>query len=267
MDTRVLHAAAGFAIVSCLLTSPAAGQNFYELAQKKGCESVMDSRRSECVDLNDKKERACKSAAGTCDLARHMEQIAEYKADVERLNRGEIAEADRESFKARIEKTKAELDQRKKDAEANERSARDCADARQAVYDLFDDDVIPDTERAARDAGTQRNALLDELDKAEVLQAAAKSRRDELAGASPETDRERYEEHARMETEYEKNAAAYRDVETKLAEFNRTYGKDIDHDVKGLLDYYKEEQEGHKTAIEEQKNRSENCAKVEYMSY
>jgi hypothetical protein len=267
MGTGALQLAAASIVMMCLLTSGASAQNFYELSQKKGCESVMASHRSECVDLNNKKELACKSASGTCDLARHMEQIAEYKADVERLNRGEIAEADRESFKARIEKTRAELDQRKRDAEANERSARGCADARQAVYDFFDDDVIPDTERAAADAKKQRETLLDELDATEVLQASARSKRDELAGASPETDRARYDEHVRMQAEYEKHAAAYRDSEKKLADFNQTYGKDIDHDLKGLLDYYKEEQEGHKIAIEEQKNRSENCAKVEYLSY
>ena len=100
-----------------------------------------------------------------------------------------------------------------------------------------------------------------------MLQASAKSKRDELAGANPETDRARGDEHVKMQAEYEKNAAAYREAEAKLAQFNRTNGKDIDHDVKGLLNYYQEEQRGHKTAIEEQQNRSQNCGKVEYMSY
>lgn len=253
-------------VVSSLFASGVLAQNFYELSGRAGCDSVMDSHRSECNDLNAKKERACQMQ-GRCDLDKHIAQIAEYKAAVERLNAGQIAEADRESFKASIEEMKAELDARKSEAEANERAARECADARQAVYDFFDDDVIPDTERAASEAKERREGLLEELDKAEVLQQAAKDKRDQLADADPEKDKTRWEEYVKMRDEYEKNAAAYREAEARLAEFNRTHGDDIDGGVKRLVAYYNSEQAGHKTAIEEQKNRSENCGKLEYMSY
>jgi hypothetical protein len=252
--------------VSSWFASVALAQNFYELSGKMGCDSVMDSRRSQCNDLNAKKDRACQME-GSCDLDKHIEQIAEYKAAAGRLDKGEIAEADRDSFKTSIEKMKAELDARKNDAGANERAARDCVDARQAVYDFFGRDVIPDTERAGRDATDRRKVLLEEIDKAEVLQKAAKDKRDELAGADPEKDRARWDEYVKMRDEYEKNAAAYREAEAKLAEFNRTHGDDIDHDVQRLVAYYRSQQAGHSTAIEEQKIRSEKCGKLEYMSY
>jgi hypothetical protein len=253
-------------VVSSLFASGALAQHFYELSGKRGCDSVMESFRSECNDLNAKKDRACQMQ-GSCDLDRHIAQIAEYRAAVERLNAGQIAEADRDSFKTSIEKMKAELDARKNEAEVNERAARECADARQAVYDFFDDDVIPDTERTASEAKDRRKGLLEELDKAEVLEQAAKDKRDELAGADPEKDRARWDEYVKMRDEYEKNAAAYREAEAKLAEFNRTHGDDIDSGVQRLVAYYKSEQDGHETAIEEQKNRSEKCGKLEYMSY
>jgi len=201
---------------------------------KTGCDSVMESRHSECNDLNAKKDRACQ-VQGSCDFDKHIAQIAEYKAAVERLNLGQIAEADRDSFKASIEKMKAELDARKNDAEANERAARECADAREAVYDFLDDDVIPDTERAADEANDRREDLLEELDKAEVVQQAAKDKRDELAGIDPEKDKARWDEYVKMRDEYEKNAAAYRDAEARLAEFTRTHGNDIDRYVQRLV--------------------------------
>lgn len=268
VDMRILgvRALACSVLVWSLFASGALAQNFYELSGKTGCDSVMESRHSECNDLNAKKDRACQ-VQGSCDLDKHIEQIAEYKAAVERLNLGQIAEADRDGFKASIEKMKAELDARKNDAEANERAARECADAREAVYDFFDDDVIPDTERAADEANDRREDLLEELDKAEVVQQAAKDKRDELAGVDPEKDKTRWDEYVKMRDEYEKNAAAYREAEARLAEFKRTHGDDIDRYVERLVAYYRSEQVRHRTAIEEQKNRSENCGKLEYMSY
>jgi len=252
--------------VSSFFTSVALAQNFYELSGKKGCDSVMESRRNECEDLNAKKERACEMQ-GRCDLDKQIAQIAEYKAASERLNSGQIADADRDSFKESIEKMKAELEDRKKDAEANERAARECADARHAVYDFFGDRVIPDTEHAASEAKDRRKDLLEQLDKAEVLQHASKDKRDELEGADPEKDKERWDEYQKMRDEYEKNASAYREVEAKLAEFNRSHGDDIDSGAQRLVTYYRSEQNGHSTAIEEQKTRAVNCGKLEYLSY
>jgi hypothetical protein len=269
---RVLQAgkfacvAVAFAAAPSFFASGAFAQNFYELAGKKGCSSVLESRRGECESLNDKKEHACEKQ-GSCDLDKQIAQITEYKTAVDRLNAGAIADADRDSFKESIEKMKAELDARKSDAEANERAARECADARQAVFDFFDGHVMPDTQRAADDAKEARKKLLEDLDKAEVLQRAAKDKRDELAGADPEKDKERYDEYVKMKDEYERNDAAYRDAEAKLAEFNSAHGNDIDSGVQRLLDYYRSEQSGHKTAIEEQKSRSEKCGKLEYLSY
>lgn len=253
-------------VVLSLLASGALAQNFYELSGRTGCDSVIESRRGKCGDLNAYKDRVCQMQ-GSCDFDKHLAQIAEYKAAMERLESGQLAEADRGSFKESIDKMKAELDARRKEADGNERAARECADGRQAVYDFFDGDVVPDTERAANEAKDRRKGLLNEIDKAEVLQRAAKDKRDELAGADPEKDRARWDEYVKMRDEYERNAAAYREAETKLAEFNRTHGDDIDRYLERLVAYYRSEQVGHRTAIEEQKNRSENCGKLAYLSY
>jgi hypothetical protein len=263
----LLRALACSVSVSCVFASGALTRdNFYELTQREGCESVMASLRSKCIDLNDKKDAACK-AEGSCDLQKHTEQIAQYQADVARLDAGTIADADRDAFKARIEATKTDLDQHKSEAEANEKAARACIDARMAVYDFFEKEVIPGTQQAAAKAKDEREALLKELDNAEVLVAAAKDKRDDLADADPEKDRERYEEYVKMQGEYDKNAEAYRQAEGKLGDFNTTYGNDIDDNLRRLINYYTEQQKGHNVQIEAQKDRSEKCAKVENMSY
>ena len=140
-------------------------------------------------------------------------------------------------------------------------------DGRQAVYDFFDKEVIPATMQAAAEAKTEREGLLEGLRQAEGAQASAKTKRDDLAAADPEKDRTRYDEYVKAQGEYETNTAAYRDAENKLGQFNSMNGKDIDHDVNGLIMYYKEEQEGHKIAIDQEKNRFENCDKVASMSY
>jgi hypothetical protein len=81
------------------------------------------------------------------------------------------------------------------------------------------------------------------------------------------TDRDRWEQYGKMKEQYERQAQAYREAERKLNDFNETYGQDIDGAVDKLIGGYKSEQAGHKTAIEEQKTRSENCGKLEYLSY
>ena len=245
-------------IVSCMFANAARAQNFYELSGKQYCESVMDKFRSDCVSLNAKKDASCREK-GACDLEKHIAKIQDYKAALEQLNSGKIADADRSSFQDSIDKMKAELDANKNAAETYERAARACADARQDVYDFFDKTVIPETDRAASNAKDRRKELLEQLDKAEVLQRAAKDKRDSLSDSDPQK--------AQMQEEYEKNAAAYREAEAQLAEFNRTYGNDIDSGVRRLIDYYKTQQSGHRIAIEQQKDRSESCGKVEYMSY
>ncbi len=245
-------------VLSSLFGSHALAQHFYELAGKKGCESVMASLRTACDDLNDKKNRACASQ-GNCDLQKQIDQIAQYKADIQRLDSGVIAVADRDSFKESIEKMKAGLDARKNDAPPIQRAARECQDAREAVHDFFAKEVIPETNQAASEAKDRRKALLEQLGKAEVLQRAAKDKRDSLADSDPEK--------AKIQEEYEKSAAAYREIEGQLAEFNRTHGNDIDAGLQRLIDYYNSEQKQHETEIENQKDRSEKCAKLEYLSY
>jgi hypothetical protein len=255
-----------FLVMSFLFESGAFAQNFFLLSGLKGCESVMIPLRNECNNVNGRKNSACEMQ-GKCDLDKQIEQIAKYKAGIERLNAGQVADADRSTFTTDMAILKADLDASKKDAQANERAARECVDARQAVYEFFGRNVIPDTERAASDANDRRKVLLEELDKAKELLQKTRDRRDELADADAEKDRERWDEYVKMRDEYEKNNASYREAEAKLTEFNGMYGGEIDRYADRLLTYYKSEQEGHTTAIEEQKTRAENCGKLEYLSY
>jgi hypothetical protein len=256
----------GFLVaVLSLVASTAFAQDFHELAGKQGCDSVMESRRSECQRLNDTKEKAC-AVQGSCDLDKQIAQVADYQAAIAKRDGGQINDADRDALQKNIDDMKRELDARKDDAQSNERAARDCADARQAVYDFFGM-TMHETESAGRNAAERRQALLDALDRAEVLQKAAKDRRDALADAKAEEDRERWDEYVAMQDQYENNAGAYREAEAKLAEFKGTYGNDIDDAIQRLVNYYNSEQTGHRTAIEEQKNRGEKCGKLEYLSY
>jgi hypothetical protein len=252
-------------LFSCL-ASPAHAQNFYALAKQKGCESVMPTLQSECQKLNDAKNKPCESQ-GTCEIDEHQSQIAEYKDGRQRLESGDLNESDKSSVQAAIDKIKGELDARKAAAEANERLARSCADARQAVYDFFSSKVIPDTDRAVSDAVSRRKTLIEELDKAKDNARTAKDKRDTLADADPEKDKARWEEFNKAKDEYDKATEAARQAENNLGQFNSASGDDPADGGKRLLDYYKSEQDGHKIAIEEQKLRAENCGKVEYMSY
>jgi len=254
------------ALLLICLAGPAHAQNFYALAKEKGCESVMPSLRDECEKLDGAKSKACASE-GNCEIGEHQSQIAEYKDAKERLEKGEVNESDKATLQTRIDKMKGELDARKAAAEANERAARSCADARQAVYDFFGSKVMPETDRAASDAASRRKTLVEELEKAKDNARAAKDERDTLAGADPETDRARWEEYNKAKDEYDGATEAARQAENNLGQFNSASGDDPADGGKRLLDYYKREQEGHKIAIDEQKLRSENCGKVEYMSY
>lgn len=252
-------------LTGLLCSTGAHAQNFYELSSKTGCDSVIDPLRGECVNLNAKKENACE-LKGSCDLDKQIAQIAELKEGRRRLDAGEIADADRSTFEATLDHLEEELEARQEEAGEFERAARECADSRQAVYDFFDDEVIPQTVDVADDTVLRRKELLEALDKAEVLQRAAKDNRDELAGASPETDRVRYDEYVRMQEEYEKLAAAYREAELRLKEHNEAHGDPVDRYLERLIAYYKSEQAGHAQEIEQQKNRAENCGKLEYLS-
>jgi hypothetical protein len=127
--------------------------------------------------------------------------------------------------------------------------------------------VIPATSKAAAEAKTHREELLKELENAKALQASAKDRREDLAGANPETDRARWDDYVKAEAEYETNTAAYREAENNLGQFNSFHGDDIDYYLNKLISYYRDEQADHKIQIDQQKNIYETCEKVAGMSY
>jgi hypothetical protein len=257
---------AWLAVLAASLASPVFAQNFHDLVNRENCDSVIGTLRAECVSINSTKDKAC-AVGGQCDFDKHVAQIAEYKAAIVQLASGAVAESGVDVLKEKIARMKGELDDRREEAEDTEKAARECADARQAVYDFFDDDVIPDTERVAREAIDRRKELLKVLEDAGIRQRDAKDKRDGLAGADPERDRDRWEAYVKARDEYDASSEAYRKAEASLAEFNLDHGADIDDALRKLVDYYKSKQVGHKNAIEEQKNRSELCGKLEYLSY
>jgi hypothetical protein len=263
----LVRALACSAVVPFLFAGGALAQNFHALSQQEHCESVMEQERlyPKCKALNKEKDEVCKP--GVCDIDAHAKQIEKYKADVARLAAGGIEDAERGLLEASIAQTKAELDQRKSDAATQSQATNKCVVARQNVYDFFENQVIPATLKAAAEANTLHDQLRKELDNAKALQASAKDRREDLAGADPETDRARYDEYVRAEAEYETNTAAYREAENNLGQFNSFHGDDIDYYVNRLITYYREEQADHKIQIDQQKNIYETCEKVAGMSY
>jgi hypothetical protein len=265
----LVRALACSAVVPFLFAGGALAQNFHWLSQQKGCESVMahsSARFNEtCNRLNKAKDEDC--GPGVCDIDAHVKQIEKYKADVARLAAGDIPNGDTAAFKASIEKTKAELDQRKNDAATQSRATNACVVARQNVYDFFENQVIPGTLKAAAEANTLLAELRTELDNARGALTAARVARDALAGANPETDRELYEDYVEAQAEYDQNAEAYREAENNLGQFNSFHGDEINYYVNRLITYYREEQGDHKIQIDQQKNIYETCKKVADMSY
>lgn len=251
----VVGAALAMVTFVLIIAVYASEYNFYEQADKSGCKSIITERgQSDCAAEQDKKDKAC-SVAVDCDPTKQERAIATYKDAKERLDRGQIADADKDKLKDTIRALKDDLDARKESARNGTSVAQGCVTARENVQKWFMETGIPLTERTRDDALRLRKDLLDKLADAQKKQADAKSARDAKPGDSS------------AQSAYDGATTVMRDAEKALEQFNNKYGKDIERYAAKLIEQYKAEKESHEKPLNEAKNRAENCKKVDNMSY
>ncbi len=233
----------------------AAEYNFYEQADKKGCASIITERgQDECARTQRRKDEAC-SAPVDCDVDKQERTISKYKEAKEQLDRGQVAEADKDKLKEKIQAFKDELDARKDGARRGVTTAQECVTARENVQKWFSETGIALTERTRDDALRVRRDLLDKLADMQKKQAEAKTKRD----ANPND--------SGLQRDYDRATEDMRDAEKALEQFNSKYGKDIERYATKLIDQYKSEKESHERPLNEMKNRVENCKKLDNLSY
>lgn len=233
----------------------AAEYNFYEQADKRGCSSIITERgQDECARVQRAKDDACKVSVD-CDVDKQERTIAKYKEAKDRLDRGQVADADKDKLKETVRALKDELDVRKDDARRGTSIAQGCVTARENVQKWFMETGIPLTERTRDDALRIRKDLLDKLADAQRKQADAKAKRDAKPGDSS------------VQSEYDRATDEMRNAEKALEQFNNKHGKDIERYASKLIDHYKSEKESHERPLTEVRNRVESCKKVDNLSY
>lgn len=229
--------------------------NFYRQADKKGCASIITERgQNECAREQRAKDDAC-SVAVECDPDKQERTIAKYKEAKDRLDRGNVADADKDRLKDTVRALKDELDARKEAARRGTSVAQSCVTARENVQKWFKETGVPLTERTRDDALRLRKDLLDKLAEAQRKQADAKAKRD----ANPK--------ESSAQSDYDRATEEMRSAEKALEQFNEKYGKDIERYAQRLIDHYRSEQDSHERPLTETRNRVENCKQVDGMSY
>jgi hypothetical protein len=233
----------------------AAEYNFYEQADKKGCASIITERgQAACAALQDNKDRAC-SVAVECDVGKHERLIAKYKEAKDQLDRGQVADADKDRLKQSINAMKQELDANKAAARAGTSVAQACVDARSAVQKWFAADGVRLTERVRDAALSERKELLDRLADAQKKQSDAKAKRDAHPSDSD------------SKSAYERATENMRNAEKALEQFNNKYGRDIERYASKLVSHYAEQKDAHDKPLKEASNRVANCKKLDDLSY
>jgi hypothetical protein len=228
---------------------------FYEQADKKGCASIITERgQSDCAAIQRRKDELC-SVPVECDVDKQERTIAKYKEAKERLDRGQVADADKDKLKESVRLLKEALDTAKNGARKGTSDVQACVTARENVQKWFMETGISLTERTRDEALRIRKDLLDKLAAAQKAQADAKAQRDAKPGDS---NRQR---------DYDRATDEMRNAEKTLEQFNTRYGKDIERYASRLIDQYKAERESHERPLSEARNRVENCKKVDSMSY
>jgi hypothetical protein len=229
--------------------------NFYEQADKKGCSSIITERgQDECARMQRAKDDAC-SVPVDCDVDRQDRTIAKYKEAKDRLDRGQVADADKDKLKDTVRALKDDLDTRKSDARKGTSIVQGCVTARENVQKWFMETGIRLTEQTRDDALRLRKDLLDKLADAQKKQADARAKRDAKPGDT------------NVQNDYDRATNEMRDAEKALEEFNTRYGKDIERYAAKLIDQYKAERDSHERPLSEARNRVDNCKKVDNMSY
>jgi len=249
----------GMAFVMMSLGLPAAAHgseyNFYEQADKKGCASIITEHgQEECAHVQKAKDEAC-NVSLACDVDKHERLIAKYKDAKERLDRGQVADADKDKLKNEVRLLKEAIEASKEGGRSGTSKAQACVTARENVQKWFTETGISLTEHTRDDALHLRKDLLDQLAAAQKNQAEAKTKRD----AKPSD--------SNLQRDYDRATDEMRAAEKALEQFNTRYGKDIERYASRLIDQYKAERESHERPLSEAKNRVENCKKIDNMSY
>jgi uncharacterized FlaG/YvyC family protein len=252
---RVIGAAVVAATVALGVAALASEYNFYQQADKKGCDSIITERgQGECAAAQKRKNEAC-SVPVECDPDKQEKTIAKYKEAKERLDSGAVNEADRDKLKETIRDLKDELDRRKEAAHRGVSDAQECVLAREAVQKWFIESGIPLTKQTRDEALLIRQGLLDKLAETQKKQAEARAKRDANPGDSS------------AQSDYDRATDEMRNAEKDLEAFNNKYGKDIEYYASKLIDQYTAEKEAHEKPLGEARNRVDNCKKVDNMSY
>jgi hypothetical protein len=251
----VIGAVIALGALGVALPARAAELNFYEQADKRGCESIITERgQSDCAAVQKRKDEAC-NVAIECEVDKQERAIAKYKEAKERLDGGQVNEADKDKLASTVRDLKDELDQRKEAARKGASLAEACVRAREEVQKWFMETAISLTERTCDDSLRLRRDLLDKLADTQKKQADAKAQRDANSGDSS------------AQSDYDRTTSDMRDAEKALEQFNSKYGKDIERYASKLIDHYKAENASHEKPLQESKNRTENCKKIDNMSY
>ena len=190
-----------------------------------------------------------------CDVDKQERTIAKYKEAKERLDSGQVADADKDKLKDAVRVLRDALDTAKNGARRGTSDAQACVTGRENVQKWFMETGIRLTEQTRDDALHLRNDLLDKLADAQRKQSDAKAKRDAKPGDSS------------AQSDFDRASDEMRNAEKALAEFNDKYGKDIERYASRLIDQYKAEKESHERPLTEAKNRVDNCKKVDNMSY
>jgi hypothetical protein len=229
--------------------------NFYEQADKKGCSSIITERgQSDCTAVQKRKDEAC-SVPVECDFDKHERLVAKYKEAKDRLDRGQVADADKDKLKDTVRTLKEQLDGNKEAARRGTSVAETCVRTREDVQKWFAETGTRLTEQTRDDALRLRKDLLDKLSDAQRKQVDAKAKRDAKPGDSS------------TQSDYDRATEEMRNAEKALEQFNNKYGKEIERYASRLIDQYKAEKESHERPLSEAKNRVDNCKKVDNMSY
>jgi hypothetical protein len=247
-------------LFAALMLAPAAATHaaeyhFFTQATQKGCASIItESGQRECAAVQQAKNDAC-NVAIEADPDKQERLIAKYKEIKPRLDRGEVADADKDKLAQTVRTQKDELDRAKEAASKGISIAEKCVAARENVQKWFKETGIPLTERTRDDALRIRKDLLDKLADTQKKQADAKSKRD----AQPRD--------SSAQSDFDRATDEMRNAEKALEQFNNKYGKDIENWASVLINQYKSEAESHEKPLAESRNRLEACKKVAGMSY
>jgi hypothetical protein len=243
------------AMVGLGVAAQAAEYNFYEQADRKGCASLITEQgQKDCADVQQRKDELCRVPV-ECEPDQQEKAIAKYKDAKDRLDRGQVADADKDKLRGSVRDLKDELDRRKDQARRGTSDAEACVTARENVQKWFKETGIPLTERTRDDALRIRKDLLDKLADTQKKQADAKSKRDAKPGDSS------------LQSDYDRATDEMRNAEKALGQFNNKYGKDIERYASRLIDQYVAERASHDTPLSQARNRVEKCKKVDNMSY